>query len=413
MGESPSLAVPVTASRAHAAKAAAGRGRPKDGGLRHTASMERPLYHAARAIAGRLEAHFGRSEEGPGVTRAPRPDAAVIESMVDAAFWASLQREEGYAPEISLVFLPPDDAVHPLRLAAPLRLGPRALSRLAPAVERPGIHLGVWRDEGGLAVWGTTREVPRFCFVVEVLGPGLLVVKQRLREDSAKFHNVAVLEGDEIKVLAAPGPEVTEHSPLLMTLVDPELSDSTEQADDVLLRLAVSMRAHQRGGLLLIVPSGSDAWRESILQPITYAVSPPFGELADLVREAAEKGPAFGAHEALGDAIDAVAGLTAVDGATVITDRFEVLAFGAKISRSRGRPRVEEVMLTEPVEGGAVRRATVNHVGGTRHVAATQFAQDQQDAIALVASQDGRFTLFAWSPRWEMVHGHRLEALLL
>ena len=375
--------------------------------------MERPLYHAARAIAGRLEAHFGRTEEGPGVTRAPRPDAAVIESMVDAAFWASLQREEGYAPEISLVFLPPDDAVHPLRLAAPLRLGPRALSRLAPAVERPGIHLGVWRDEGGLAVWGTTREVPRFCFVVEVLGPGLLVVKQRLREDSAKFHNVAVLEGDEIKVLAAPGPEVTEHSPLLMTLVDPELSDSTEQADDVLLRLAVSMRAHQRGGLLLIVPSGSDAWRESILQPITYAVSPPFGELADLVREAAEKGPAFGAHEALGDAIDAVAGLTAVDGATVITDRFAVLAFGAKISRSRGRPRVEEVMLTEPVEGGAVRRATVNHVGGTRHVAATQFAQDQQDAIALVASQDGRFTLFAWSPRWEMVHGHRLEALLL
>ncbi len=70
-------------------------------------------------------------------------------------------------------------------------------------------------------------------------------------------------------------------------------------------------------------------------------------------------------------------------------------------------------MLTEPVEGGAVQRATVNHVGGTRHVAAAQFAQDQPDAIALVASQDGRFTLFAWSPRWEMVHGHRLEALLL
>ncbi len=227
--------------------------------------MERPLYHAARAIAGRLEAHFAQGREGQGATRAPRPDAGVIEAMVDAAFWASLQREEGYAPEISLVFLPPDDAVRPLRLAAPLRLGPRALSRLAPAVERPGIHLGVWRDEAGLAVWGTTREVPRFCFVVEVIGPGLLVVKQRVREDSAKFHNVAVLEGDEIKLLAAPGPEVTEHSPLLMTLVDPELSDSTEQADDVLLRLAVSMRAHKRGGLLLIVPAGSDAWRESIL----------------------------------------------------------------------------------------------------------------------------------------------------
>jgi hypothetical protein len=332
---------------------------------------------------------------------------------VDAAFWASLQREESYAPEISLAFLPADRAVHPLRLASPLPLGPRALARLAPAVERPGIHLGVWPAEGGLAVWGTTREVPRFCFVVEVLGPGLLVVKHRVREDSAKFHNVAVLEGDEIKLLAPPGPEVTEHSPLLQTLVDPELSDSTEEADDVLLRVAVSMRAHQRGGILLIVPSGTDAWRDSILEPITYAVSPPFCELADLVREAAVKGTTFAKHGDLDRAIDAVAGLTAVDGATVITERFEVLAFGAKVGRSRGLPRVEEVMITAPIEGGGAARATVSEVGGTRHVAGAQFAQDQHDAVALVASQDDRFTLFAWSPRWGMVHAHRLEALLL
>jgi hypothetical protein len=38
---------------------------------------------------------------------------------------------------------------------------------------------------------------------------------------------------------------------------------------------------------------------------------------------------------------------------------------------------------------------------------------DQQDAMALVASQDGRFTLFAWSPSSQMVHAHRVEALLL
>ena len=238
-------------------------------------------------------------------------------------------------------------------------------------------------------------------------------MKHRVREDSAKFHNVAVLEGDEIKVLAAPGPEVTEHSPLIKTLVDPELSDSTEEADDVLLRLAVSMRAHGRGGLLLIVPAGSEAWRESILEPITYAVSPPFRELADLVREAAETGADFARHDDLGRAIDSVAGLTAVDGAAVITDAFELLAFGAKMGRSRGLPRVEEVMMTEPVEGGEAVRATVNQIGGTRHVAAAQFTQDQRDAVALVASQDGRFTLFAWSTRWDMVHGHRLEALLL
>ena len=85
-------------------------------------------------------------------------------------------------------------------------MSPRALARLAPAVERPGIHLGVWRRDGGdLFVWGTTRAIPSFCFVVEVLAPGLLVVKHRIREDSAKFRNVAVFEGEQVKVLIARG----------------------------------------------------------------------------------------------------------------------------------------------------------------------------------------------------------------
>lgn len=376
--------------------------------------MQTPLYPAARAIAGRLETHFNRPVEGGcGAARSGfEPDAATIEALVDAAFWASLQREEGYVPEISLAYLPLEGAARPLRLESPLPLAPRSLARLGPAVQRPGIHLGVWRENGTLAVWGTTREVPRFCFVVEVLAPGLLVVKHRTREDSAKFHNVAVLEGDQVKVLARPGPELAERSPLLRALVDPELSESTEHAD-VLLRLAVSMRAHRRGGILLVVPSGSEAWRDSVLQPIPYPVLPPFRELSDLVDEAARKGGELDRHRELGRAIEAVAGLTAVDGATVLTDRLELLAFGAKVGRSRGLPRVEEVLITEPVEGHEAFRTTLSQIGGTRHLAGAQFTQDQQDAVALVASQDGGFTLFAWSPRWNMVHGHRLEAQLL
>jgi DNA integrity scanning protein DisA with diadenylate cyclase activity len=52
-------------------------------------------------------------------------------------------------------------------------------------------------------------------------------------------------------------------------------------------------------------------------------------------------------------------------------------------------------------------------LGGTRHMSAAQFVQDQQDAVALVASQDGRFTVFSWSPCEAMVHAHRVETLLL
>jgi hypothetical protein len=365
--------------------------------------MPRSRYPAAGALAPRLAAHFA--------PHAGAPDAAAIEGLVDAAFWASLQREEGAAPEISLAFLPPERAVRPLRLARPLPLSPRALARLAPAVFRPGIHLGVWRDAGGLVVWGTTRVVPSLGFVLEVIGPGLLVVKQRTGGESAKFRNVAVFEGQHVKFLSRAPSDAADHHPLLRTLVTSGPDEPPADGDDVLLRLAVSMRAHRRGGTLLVVPARSGAWRDSIVAPVTYEVDPPFTELGELVR-----GPgraAVRAPGALERVVDAVAGLTAVDGATVVDDAFQLLAFGAKIGRPDGRPRVERVLLSEPVESGAAAETAVASLGGTRHASAAQFAQDQGSAVALVASQDGRFTAFAWCPRRALVHAHRIEALLL
>jgi DNA integrity scanning protein DisA with diadenylate cyclase activity len=70
-------------------------------------------------------------------------------------------------------------------------------------------------------------------------------------------------------------------------------------------------------------------------------------------------------------------------------------------------------MVTEPVEGGTAEVLAATQIGGTRHLAAAQFVHDQRDAIALVASQDGRFTIFVWSPVESLVHAHRVEALLL
>jgi hypothetical protein len=48
--------------------------------------------------------------------------------------------------------------------------------------------------------------------------------------------------------------------------------------------------------------------------------------------------------------VDGIAGLTAVDGATVITDRHHLLGFGAKIVRRHGSMQVDRVMTTEPIE---------------------------------------------------------------
>jgi hypothetical protein len=374
--------------------------------------MDGPRYPAARACAAQLEERFSRravdAPGGPSTT--PLPDARDIEELIDAAFWGSLLREEGYAPEISLAYLPPEKAERALRLALPLPLDSRALVKLAPAVQRPGIHLGVWRAGEALVVWGTTRVIPAFSFVVEVLGPGLLVVKHRIRDDSVKFENVAVFEGERVKVLSRRPPDRCDPPAALGSFLAPDTASETDSSS-VLLRLAVSMRAHGRGGTLLVVPAGTDAWRESIERPIRYLVEPAFSELRDALGSAEEGRPH--AHDGLTRVVDALAGLTAVDGATLMTDGHELLAFGVKIGRADGRPRVERVILSEPVEGDEAVVVAPLELGGTRHLSAAQFVQDQRDGVALVASQDGRFTVFAWSPREGMVHAHRVETLLL
>jgi hypothetical protein len=379
--------------------------------------LQGQAYPAARTVSPKVQAHFARhladARQRGQKALASLPDTTAIEAIIEAAFWASLRREEGYVPRISLAFVGPDESEHPLIFERPLPLDPGALTRVAPAVERAGIHLGVWRDRSELIVWGTTRTIPSFCFVLEVAAPGLLVIKHHRGEEAGKFVNVAVLEGDQIKMVDEHASSLPDCPELLTSMLGFDSPASWVDSLNVLVQLAVSMRAHGRGGLLLVVPASNESWRESIVRPIPYAVSPPFSELAALSREKPDEGGRRSWQEALSRTVEAIAGLTAVDGAAVLTADYELLGFGAKIARRKGSPQVEQVMVTEPIEGGVAALVHPEQLGGTRHLSAAQFVHDQHDAIALVASQDGRFTVFAWSPCEEMVHAHRVETLLL
>jgi hypothetical protein len=278
---------------------------------------------------------------------------------------------------------------------------PETLARLGPAVERPGIHLGVWSENGELFIWGTTRFVPLWCFVLEVASPGLLVVKYRQSEPSTKFVNIAVLEGSRAKFISqtplnSVNPALLSSNPLMVFYA----SSGHEESDSMLVRIALAMRDHRRGGSLLVVPKGTSQWRDSIVQPMTYAVTPEY----DFDEHSAER---------MHLSVDALAGATAVDGATVISDELRLLAFGVKITPRDGRPRVDRVLLHEPLEGAVPLIIEPTQLGGTRHLSAAQFVQDQRDSFVLVASQDGRFTMFSWLESAQIVEAYRLEDLLL
>src|SRR5262249_24825573 len=157
-----------------------------------------------------------------------------------------------------------------------------------------------------------TNSIPTTCFVVEVAAPGLLVIKHHRGEELGKFVNVAVLEGDRIKIVDWGASSPLERPAVLSSLGSCDSVASWGDSVNVPVQLAVRMRAHGRGGLLLVVPPNSDKWRESIVQPVSYAVSPPFTELAEICRAPEEARQRREWRESLTRVVQALAGLTAV-----------------------------------------------------------------------------------------------------
>src|SRR5450631_525620 len=127
-------------------------------------TMTQSAYPPATAAAGRIRAHLLRhlAIHASGTNAAALPETGEVAAIIEAAFWASLRREEGYMPRISLAFVAPETVEWPMKFERRLPLAAQPLTRLAPAVERPGIHLGVWRDGDQFFVWGATRSLPAF-----------------------------------------------------------------------------------------------------------------------------------------------------------------------------------------------------------------------------------------------------------
>ena len=96
-------------------------------------------YPDSRLVAATVQERFARyiaaARQQGQQDLAPEPDALTIEAIINAAFWASLRREESYFPKISFALLPPEQAWQPLTFERLLPFTPVTLARLAPAVD--------------------------------------------------------------------------------------------------------------------------------------------------------------------------------------------------------------------------------------------------------------------------------------
>jgi hypothetical protein len=81
-----------------------------------------------------------------------------------------------------------------------------------------------------------------------------------------------------------------------------------------------------------------------------------------------------------------IAALSQVDGAVVLTKRFEILGFGAEIAG--GLPAVTHVRRGLDLEADSFTTEIVDDVG-TRHRSAYRLSEALPGALAIVVSQDG------------------------
>src|SRR4051812_7491946 len=96
----------------------------------------RSTYKAARLVASTIEQHFAQhlqdaKDRGEQIDTLA-PEAEKIETIIDVAFWASLLKEEGHSPVISLAFLSPDQLERPLLFAHRLPFSSHSLTKLSP-----------------------------------------------------------------------------------------------------------------------------------------------------------------------------------------------------------------------------------------------------------------------------------------
>jgi hypothetical protein len=394
--------------------------------------------------------------EGLAQATAPEqelPAVALLERLLSVCYQASLLHEEGRPvtfrlalaePAVFEAAAGPPAGLHRLVLHESRPFDAHELRRLAPAAVFQRSLIGVRLQGGELRIWGVIHAGPRWLQAVRggrrirqsippvlmlaVTGPGRVLVSRGTRTlaglAGGTLANVAT------DVFTAPWlasvfgnlhvpsrAESTGEEPLLDSALGRRL------AEHVLRRITSTIRGARHGGTLIVLPSETAAelcesagcltlkyrFRNEEprrrIQTLTVQI---MRELAALQTRSGSKSRLMDGwneyeasadprlavlDEALFEAAHLIATLANIDGAVVMTDRFEVLGFGAEISGAL--PEVDSVERSLNLEGTERLTERTDRVG-TRHRSSYRLCQHLHQALAIVVSQDGGVRFVRW-----------------
>ena len=346
----------------------------------------------------------------------------------------------------------PPTGLHRLELTAPRPFELQELCRLSPAADYHRSLVGATLSGGGgLKIWGIVQSGPGWvrtfqggrdrytplppALVVHVSGPGQLEVHRgdflvaKLEHGQISGSSMDVFESEWLREsFKERRAELAELHEAARQQADgpwaPLGPDLTRMLGQQVVRRVISvMRSARHGGTLVFVPAALTEELSSenryVATKYSFAEGEPRSRLRTLVvrvmnvlaethgREAREEPKSVGwaeyemssdeklakLEEAIFEVAHLIAALSAVDGAVVITERFELLGFGVEISGKL--PEVRTIARALDMEGKRTVQESIEGVG-TRHRSAYRLCSELKEAVAVVISQDGGARFVKW-----------------
>ena len=346
----------------------------------------------------------------------------------------------------------PPEGLHRLVFGKPRPFEARELRRLSPAADFERSLVGVRRNEGGLEIWGLVHSGERWLRVAQggrersaplppvpvvgVEGPGRLTVNRgpgfvaelaggRIAGSRADLFPSRWLRGyfartgEELRGMHEESRREAAARGEAWAPLDPELPRMI--ARRMYLRLFFTLSEARHGATIVQVPleRAEEVLDGHVSLKHTFADGDHRQRLRDLIVDTmnglarthgrGEKTSYYRTvgweeyshsedreldelDEAISEFAHLVAGLAAVDGAVVMTDRGELLGFGGEISGE-----LEPVLSVEKAldpEGDTTVPDGAEAVG-TRHRSAYRLAAAVPDALIVVVSQDGNIRYVA------------------
>lgn len=376
------------------------------------------------------------------------PDKSSLVQLLNAAYQATLLREEGDVVQCRIIVAGPsefeqelkrgDSPLHVLRFSNTTALTPYNLRKLAAAA---GYYRGILavevNGERGLEIWGMivtgTSWVNRIeggrsdgpalpdNLVIQAIGPGHLIAASGYSRVLESAAGKLLTEGfDPFRSQWLPKLFGTVRESLLDEMAVGEEANSAPQmcdsfikdvAQSVVRRVLRLVRTRAHGGMLVYLPDGTgdkpliDEWFRFRVRFTPDASSLRFRTLMlRLMKRAREVGEARGLavvtwndYQQMQDAelaqVDGaliefghfLADLMNVDGSLVLDRSFRLIGFGAEILGDSHVRCINRAVNIEATE----TIAEPGDSAGTRHRSAYRLVSGFNDAIAVVVSQDG------------------------